>query len=414
MEPGSIHLRYGAVWLFAIFFFFFNSFLLPLGLTYALLLAPLWLYVVYKEKQTSLALTMMVPIILYAAIHLLQGVVLQYYLISVTMICGVIFFVIGTYCYINKTGVDWDIIFKDIAVLNFILAIACIPLLYINSLKPLVWYLIPITEKIGIIPRLKLFTPEASHYSFLLAPPAIYFFSRAIFFKSQNSFMTLFMITVPLLMSFSLGVLSCLTFTGILIIIFFAKRIFCSKRQIRGVISFISTGVLVLVAAYFLYPNNPLFFRIHNIFTGDDTSARGRTYEAFILANKIIAHKSYWWGIGPGQLKILGRKIVIVYYFYNKVPETIRIPNACAETIVYFGYVGFGMRMAAEVFLFFKTKVFKNPFRLWLFLFVFIYQFTGSYITNIQEYIIWILAFSPLLPEFIRSKNGTLLNEDGS
>ncbi|MGZ5135232.1 MAG: hypothetical protein ACXWCG_08785, partial [Flavitalea sp.] len=53
---------------------------------------------------------------------------------------------------------------------------------------------------------------------------------------------------------------------------------------------------------------------------------------------------------------------------------------------------------------FFKTKVWSNYYRLSLFLFIFIYQFTGSYLTNIAEYVIWILAFHPgLFTEFDRT-----------
>jgi len=408
MEQGSIHIRYDSIWLFAIFVFFFNSFLLPLGLTYILLLAPVWLYFVYKEQKIALTLTLLIPLLLYSIVHYYQGVEEKYYIISLAMLCTVLLFVIASYTYISKATINWDRIFKDIAILNFILAILSIPLLFIKSLKPTVWYLNAITDNIGVIPRLKLFTPEASHYSFLLAPLAIYFFSRALFFKANNTFLTLFLVTVPLLMSFSFGVLSCLVFTGLAMIIIYYKRVFNSKRRIRITLWCTGIIILLLVFSYLFLPDNPLFFRIRNIFTGDDTSARGRTYEAFILAHNIAGMKSYLWGIGPGQLKILGRKLIIVYYLYQKVPETVRIPNACAETIVYFGYAGFALRILIQAFLFFKTKVFSNPFRLWLFMFVFIYQFTGSYITNVQEYILWILAFSPIFPEFVRNKKQEL------
>ncbi|MBC7536218.1 MAG: hypothetical protein H7258_11050, partial [Ferruginibacter sp.] len=51
-------------------------------------------------------------------------------------------------------------------------------------------------------------------------------------------------------------------------------------------------------------------------------------------------------------------------------------------------------------FLFFYTKVWTNYFRLLLFIFIFIYQFTGSFVTNIAEYVIWILAFTNVFVEF--------------
>ena len=158
------------------------------------------------------------------------------------------------------------------------------------------------------------------------------------------------------------------------------------------------------IALFIFFPNNPIYLRIQNIFSGEDTSARGRTYEAFILANKIIAQKSMLWGIGPGQLKLDGRNIIIQYYQYLRIPSVVRIPNACAETIVYFGYIGLALRLLLQISLFFSTRVYTNPYRMWLFLFVFIYQFTGSYITNIAEYMVWTMAFSAMFPEYAKPK----------
>ncbi len=50
--------------------------------------------------------------------------------------------------------------------------------------------------------------------------------------------------------------------------------------------------------------------------------------------------------------------------------------------------------------LFVYTKVWRNYYRLLLFVFVFIYQFTGSFITNIAEYVIWIMVFTTVFKEY--------------
>jgi len=162
-------------------------------------------------------------------------------------------------------------------------------------------------------------------------------------------------------------------------------------------ISLLSITVLLAI----LNPDNPLFNRLLNVVQGTDTSARGRTYESFILAHKIVAEKNLFFGIGPGQLKVFGRNIIIQYYSYSNIPEVVRIPNACADTIVCFGYLGLAIRLGIQLLLFYTTKLFKNPFRLWLFLFLFIYQFTGSYITNPVEYMLWALVFAPVFKDFI-------------
>jgi hypothetical protein len=46
------------------------------------------------------------------------------------------------------------------------------------------------------------------------------------------------------------------------------------------------------------------------------------------------------------------------------------------------------------IYGYFKTRVYNNYYRQALFLFIFIYQFTGSNIVSINEYVIWVLAFA--------------------
>ena len=144
--------------------------------------------------------------------------------------------------------------------------------------------------------------------------------------------------------------------------------------------------------------------RIKGIPTGSDTSARGRTYEAFDLAYRIAKQKSLWFGVGLGQIKEIGRTIIIQYYYYTDMPEAVRVPNAIAELFAIYGITGIAIKFLLILFFFFKTRVYTNYYRLSLFLFIFIYQFTGSFLFNLAEYVIWILAFSPVLPQFNKTK----------
>lgn len=404
METGTAHIKQGWVWFFALFLFFCNTFPLPQGISYTLLLTPFWVYLLYVQHRLMAVVAILLPLAVYAAIHLSLGVSLSYYLVSAMMLACVLIFAVTASYYIKSPEVNWDLIFRDIVILNFILALLCIPCLFIPALKPLVWYLVPVTKDV-MLPRLKLFTYEASHYSFLLAIPFIYFTSRYLFSNARKPLLTIAMLAIPLLMSFALGVLVALAASLFILLLIKGKSItaFANTRKTLWLSLLVATiGVAIL---YFLFPDNPLFVRIRNIFSGDDTSARGRTYEAFILAHKIIQTKSELWGIGPGQLKLIGRNIIIQYYYYTNIPAVVRIPNACAETIIYFGYAGLVIRLLLQIILFVKTKVAANPFRLWLFLFLFMYQFTGSYITNASEYFMWMLAFVPAFPDFQKTNS---------
>jgi hypothetical protein len=63
------------------------------------------------------------------------------------------------------------------------------------------------------------------------------------------------------------------------------------------------------------------------------------------------------------------------------------------------------LRLGLEIWLFFRTGVRYNYYRLSLFLFIFIYQFTGSFIMNIAEYVCWAMAFKKGIFEEFDKKN---------
>jgi hypothetical protein len=215
------------------------------------------------------------------------------------------------------------------------------------------------------------------------------------------------MVSFPLLLSFSLGVISALIASGVVMLFAFRQHIFHSRRLRISLLFAFVAFLMIMLLLWWVYPQNPLFHRIANVLHGNDSSAKGRTIDSFILADKIIASKSYLFGIGPGQLKVFGRTTIIEYYHYSNMPPVIRIPNACAETIICFGYIGFVIRLTVQIFLFLRMRVYKDPFRLWIFCFVFLYQFTGSYITNVNEYMLWAIAFTPFMfPDFRKAVSG--------
>jgi hypothetical protein len=153
------------------------------------------------------------------------------------------------------------------------------------------------------------------------------------------------------------------------------------------------------------FRDNPLFTRFFNIITGEDTSANGRTVDAYYFAKQMIAGKDSWWGIGLGQIKLQGHDLIQGYYLYN-MDFVATLPNSMAEVLAIFGWAGIFVKLGLEFFFFFYTRVWTNYYRLLLFFYIFIYQFTGSFITNMAEYVIWILAFTPVFMEFeIRKRN---------
>ena len=61
-----------------------------------------------------------------------------------------------------------------------------------------------------------------------------------------------------------------------------------------------STFLLIIL---WLYPENAILLRLENIFSGDDTSGKGRTSDAFILADQILEKKN--------------AELTFIKYFFN-------------------------------------------------------------------------------------------------
>ena len=154
-----------------------------------------------------------------------------------------------------------------------------------------------------------------------------------------------------------------------------------------------------------LFPDNFFVLRFNNVLEGKDSSFIGRTYDAFYLGWKIAEMKSILFGSGLGQTKVLGLDLWTKYYAYNFTINQIAIPNVIGDTLAVYGLVGVFIRIGLQIYFFFRTKVFNNYYRLALFIFIFIYQFTGSFLYNIAEYVIWILAFVNVFDEFDKKKN---------
>ena len=383
---------------FAFIYFFVNSLALPFGLTYTALLAPLFYVWVLLTRKKEILLPFVMILLPFVLIHIMVvGVEMKSYLFSVLNLILIYIFCQTVYTFL-KVCKDPEKIFRRLLILNFIVCLIAIPV-YFTPYFTWLWLEQNISSGLTVR-RLKLFTYEPSYYALLFSP--IFFFYLLQYFFRQNTIGSVWlplMLFIPYLLSFSIGVISAALLAGIITWLVYFRQL-TRKRRILNTI--VNTGALlgssmIILVLFFRY--NPLFSRIGNIFSGHDTSGKGRTIDAFILANRILETGNEFWGIGIGQIKIVGANIIRNYYMYDP-GYAVAIPNAVAETWAMFGWIGVSLRILIEVFLFFYTRVWSNYYRLLLFLFIFIYQFTGSFITNTAEYVIWILAFTNAFKQF--------------
>ncbi|MDG1858210.1 MAG: hypothetical protein P8I94_03845, partial [Emcibacteraceae bacterium] len=253
------------------------------------------------------------------------------------------------------------------------------------------------------LPRLKLFHLEASHYSFALLPLFFYYFWKTLKEWGLKNILLLASLTLSLILSFSLGVLAVI---GIAIFLVFILKFRSLMKEVNTRKSILIAGSFIVLIAVFLFvvfPDNPLLFRIQNLFQGNDTSGRGRTYEALEIGWLILDNNNYVFGIGFGQFKIIGRDILLNYYRFMSTPDVARLPNGIAETMVATGVLGVAIKLYVQCYFFFKQRFFGNIFQLSMFIALFVYQFTGSYLFNAMEYVFWIMVFYPRNKSFNQS-----------
>jgi len=384
---------------FACIYFFINSLALPFGLTYTSLLAPffyIWILIVRKKEIVLPFIAILLPFII---IHItIVEPEIKTYAISLLNLLLVYIFCQAVYTFLYVCN-DIEKIFQKILVINFILCLIAIPL-YFTPYFPIVWDEQIITEGVGEFRRLKLFTYEPSYYALLFTPFFSYFLLQ--YFLRQNTIngrLLLSMVFLPYFLSFSIGVIGAIFLAGLITWVVHFRKLTTKRRILNAIVSGVVLLISSMIVLVLFFRQNPVFIRIRNIFSGQDSSGKGRTVDAFLLANKMLQEKNEYWGIGLGQVKIIGDNIIRNYYHYN-MDITATIPSAAAETLAIFGWIGFTLRIGVEILLFFFTRVWTNYYRLLLFFFIFIYQFTGSFITNIAEYVIWILAFTNVFHQF--------------
>jgi hypothetical protein len=391
---------------FAFIYFFINSLALPFGLTYTALLAPLFYIWILQLRKKEILLPFIAIMAPFVILHLvIVKPDLNSYAVSFLNLTLVYVFCQAVYTFL-KVCDDPEKIFRQILILNFILCLIAIPFYFLPYYE-LFWLEQNVTKGLKHFRRLRLFTYEPSYYASLFIP--IFFFYLLQYFFRQNKMhggLLLAMIFLPLVLSFSVGVIGAALIAGVLTWIIYFRRLTKKRRIVNAIIYSGALVASIFSVMVLFFRNNPVFLRARNILEGGDTSAKGRTDEAFLLAGKLLNNANEYWGIGLGQIKIVGESVIRSFYLYYDSTK-VAIPNAAAETLVIFGWVGFSLRIFVEVFLFFYTRTWSNYYRLLLFLFMFIYQFTGSFITNVAEYVIWILAFTNVFRQFDVKDSGS-------
>ncbi len=378
---------------YVLLIYFFNAFLLPHGLLYSAILSPVFIYWLWKQGSRLALPIAALLIILLDVYYGYQGASIQALLLSSGLFfTAVVFAITAGYWFDQNPHPHW--LFKRILTWNSLFILVALIALPFSIGRSIFWYEVPISPGIPSFPRLKLFTYEASYYALLFAPLFLYFLWRILFNMEKKWLMISFAIFLPLLLSLSFGVIGALGL-ALLLTLLFHYRLLIKMATVKRTLWYAGTILTVVaVLIWLIFPENPVYLRIESILAGGDTSAKGRLYESFMFAADLVRIHNPLLGVGFGQIKVLAHEQIINYYQYEgDFADIVRIPNSVAELLATFGYVGMLAKLLAEILFFIRYRVFDNAFNLSLFLFIFIYQFTGSFLVNTAEIIIWCMVF---------------------
>ncbi len=385
---GYYHLLF-----YLVIYFFCNSLLLPEGLLYTTLLSPVMLYFVYKHREMAPHPAWFLLLLVPVTFQWINGVDTRTYLISTALVFTAALFLITSVVLLVHYKTDLHDLFKSILIINGLLTGLALLLLPFPEIRGWLWYTLPVSAGIETLPRLKLLTYEPSYYSLIMFPVFLYFLYRVMFEKEKHPLLIAMACIIPLILSLSFGVIGAALIAFALTLVVFRKHLPAMYHRV-----FFYGGVLILVAlavTLITWSGNPIILRLENIVQGKDTSAMGRLVYSFMFAKELAIQHSLLFGIGPGQIKILAHDLIVNHYQYQgTIAETVRIPNAMAEMLATYGVYGFVLKLFLEIWFFVRRRIYANVFAFTLFMFLFVYQFTGSFIVNVAEIAAWALIFS--------------------
>jgi len=393
---------------FFILYFFFNNIGLKEGLLYTTLLFPVFLYWLYKRHRLPSMLKWGMFLLIPIPFQLISGVDPWSYLVSTLLVFTAWVFLFTALEAIRASNTSLNTIFQKVLLVNSVLFLIALVFLPFPSLRYFMWDSVPMSQGLEAIPRLQLFAYEPSHYGLLLAPVFLFYILKILTGKSGHPLLLAAGIGIPLILTFSFGIIGAL-FLAVLIgsIAYFHQYPFHSRR----VIIYVSVLLLVVIGSLWLFwPDNPLIIRMGNIISGADSSSKGRLVHSFIFAKDLAMQYNPLMGVGPGQVKILAHDLIINFYQYTgEYAEIVRIPNSMGEMLATYGVYGFLLKIFIEIFFFIRLKIYRNLYALSLFIFIFIYQFTGSFLVNAAEIGTWAIVFHSRFTGFDTNRINTNL-----
>jgi hypothetical protein len=232
--------------------------------------------------------------------------------------------------------------------------------------------------------RFRGLTYEPSYYATLMTPLVLYAYWMVVKKRNWINIRLLIATLIPFAMALSFGAIGAMA----------ASLVVCYLYLGRGLTRYkwIAGGVMAVSMAFFILPSTShIKKRIVAVATGNDNSVNIRSVQSYVAAWGMARSSDIWFGAGLGESKDYGHTFVT---WNQQGIANASLPSTVATDLGELGLFGIALRFMAEIYLFIKTRPDRDPYRLSLFIWVFLYQFAGSFDSNVAEYVIWVLAFS--------------------
>lgn len=351
----------------------------PPGLLFTSMLSPLLYFWLLAKRRRFVLEGFLVAIFPFALANAIQGMKIRIFLPSFLLLMTVY---VTTYAFAVAIQEMRSLhrLLRTLIWMNLGLAIVGLAVRF-TSVYALMWATPEDTTSKTI--RFRGFASEASLYSTLLLPLLLFSYWTFVRRRTRANFILLMATAIPLFMSLSYGIIGGIAIA--LIVVYLAGG--------KGVSRFkwIALTMLVLCVGYVALPRtNPIRKRAIDMFSGSDASEYLRTTASYIAGYREADSKDLWFGVGLGETKDVG----LTYITWNHQSGSTHFPCVVAETLGELGVIGLTFRFLLEFYFFFRTKTYSDPYRLSLFVAIFVFQFGGSFKDNLAEYMVWILAFS--------------------
>lgn len=399
LKESLLKLKYNHLFLFLFVLIFINTIALPKGLLYTTLASPLLYFWLVKNGQKNILTKFILVTLPFVVAHLtLPGLNHFFYFRSYLLAIAVYISLYAFYHILRTESSFFESVMERLIFINFFLAMIGL-LLRFTPYRSLMWFQNEAMSGTDAL-RFQMFTYEPSYYATLILPLVAYAIIKYFAYMEGKDLVLFLFSIIPMFMALSFGVISMMVLSlgMVLSIYLFRQTIHFFQRGMISVRVLYLGGIMLLFGLFFMINADYLAGRTERVLSGADVSANIRVYYAYQVAHEIITNTNPWFGSGFGQIKVFGREIM------NSIPgwgeDYAGIPCALASLMATLGLVGAALKLGLVSYLFFRTKVYENYYRLSLFIFIFLYQFTGSFLLNVAELAIWIMAFSNVTERF--------------